>query len=154
MVPFTAVGTAGGGSVSPGAKSADAVPRLVVLAAYPAELLLPTTLALVVPKRLAPEAADWFGDERPAGEPPPAAEIQACRNMSPQRDQDLAGGKAAAMARVVGAPLRSSNGGVLQYRVQGEGGGVSFQDTFPGRLEDLQDDAARPSHRYLLQGGC
>ena len=152
VVPVTTVGAARCGPVSVPTKAPDAVPRRVVPTAHPTEILLPSALALVVAKRLAPKAADGLRNKLPGGELTPAAEVERGGNRSPQRQHDLAGGEAASVSGVVGAPISCHDSWVLQHRVQGQGCGESLEDTLASALLRQQDEASRLPGCDLLQG--
>ena len=153
MVPRPAVRAVSRGTFPALPKAADAVPRGVLSTAYPAELTHTLALSLVVSKRLTPVAAWGLGDKSAAGEPSPAAEIQGGRERSPQRHQDLPRRESSVVSSADVAPLRRSNSGVLQHRVQGQGGGVSHKDTLRGTHMWVKYDVSRLAGSNLLQHG-
>ena len=153
MMPSSAIGAPGHGGLATIAKTADALPRGVVPTAYPTQLGAATALALVVPERLAPVAAGGLRDELSTLKPPPAGKVQEGGDGSPQRHKNLPGGKAASMTGVVVAPLCRNDRRVLQHWVQGQGSGISLEDTPRGGYFLLKDDSLGLSKSNFLQGG-
>ena len=130
-MPFTAVRTAGCRLLDAVLEAAEAGSGGVFPAADTAQLLITLALALEVSKRLAAEAAYGLGDVAANGEPTPAAKVQRRRDVSPHRDENLAGGEAAAVSSAGGAPLGCSNAGVFLHRVERESDWIADEDSLP-----------------------